>query len=296
MLLLSLLWTGCGAPCSTGYALNSEGNCIPFALDTSGEQRYHPDGFDEPGMHSIEAKLGVSTCTECHGADLTGADNANSCDQCHDNGWRTNCTFCHGGDINNTGAPPRDLDGGETDASFGAHSTHVTGVDHMEYDCSECHNQPEKALSSGHMFDSSPGVSEVAFNSELNPGATWNDGSCGNLYCHSNAQGDLGSPNSTDEVKCGDCHAAPDAGPSAWNRMSGGHGDHLQENISCSECHERTINEAGDFIDPSLHVNGTIDISIPSLTYTEALPDDPVGNTCDGICHNEAHDLFLWER
>ena len=296
MLLLSLLMSGCGHPCSPGYALNSEGNCIPFALDTSEDQRYHPAGYDDPDMHSVEAKLGISLCTECHGDDLTGADGANSCDQCHTEGWRTNCTFCHGGDQNNTGAPPRDLDGSEADAAFGAHSTHVAGVSHMEYECSECHIQPEKALSEGHMFDSSPGISEVVFNSDMNPSATWSNGSCWNLYCHSNALGELGSSNSTDEVECGDCHAAPDDGPSAWSRMSRGHGDHLREDLTCSECHESTINESGELTNPSLHVNGTVDVSISSLTYTEALPDDPVESTCEGVCHNEEHDVFLWER
>ena len=32
-----------------------------------------------------------------------------SCDDCHDEGWRTDCVFCHGGVDDTTGAPPEDI-------------------------------------------------------------------------------------------------------------------------------------------------------------------------------------------
>jgi hypothetical protein len=166
----------------------------------------------------------------------------------------------------------------------------------MDYDCSECHKQPDEALSQGHMFDATPSVAEVEFNPNMNPEATWNNDSCSNLYCHSNAQGGLGSVNTSDEVKCGDCHSGPNSEPSAWLNMSGEHAEHLLENVHCSDCHERTINQAGEFTNASLHVNGTVNVSIPSLTYTDSSPEDPMGATCEGICHSETHDMFAWEK
>jgi len=295
MLLLSLIISGCSTPCSEGYATDSNGNCVPFSIDTSEDVLIHPYGYGSPEQHSVEAKLGTSQCTECHGEDLRGEGDANSCDQCHSDGWRSDCTFCHGGDDNNTGAPPRDINGSGSDSSFGAHSAHVISNDHMEYECSECHIQPDNVVYEGHMFDSTPGVSEIAFNPDLNSSATWSEGSCSNLYCHSNGQGDLGTVDASDTVECGDCHAGNNDSSSEWVSLSGKHKKHLQEGLNCSDCHESTINEVGHFTGPDLHVNGEVNVSISSLVYTEAESDGQGRSRCDGACHDKNHNDFIWQ-
>ena len=76
---------------------------------------FHPDGFITGDQHGQAMKLqdaNVGDCRVCHGDELTGGD-AIGCDECHNAtnpGWRTDCVLCHGGEVDNTGAPPLDID------------------------------------------------------------------------------------------------------------------------------------------------------------------------------------------
>ncbi len=264
--------------------------------DTGSTGAYHPDGYADPTVHGMEAKLHDQTCTDCHGADLAGSGGVPSCDTCHEDGWRTNCTYCHGGIEDSTGAPPEDIDDGTIDVAFGAHPRHVQTNNHAAFDCTQCHVKPTDVLSSGHLFDSTAAQAEVNFTSSLSSRGTWSSGgmSCNNLYCHGNGRTDNGSVNVSDApLSCKSCHPDATSSSSDISSMSGTHRKHVvSEGVSCDACHADTIDATNTVIAPSLHVNGTPDIAISSaystITYRSS------SNTCNGSCHGEGHNNENW--
>ncbi len=249
---------------------------------------YHPDGFDDPAVHGLEAKLNVQDCRDCHGADLTGGSGL-SCDSCHPDGWRTDCTFCHGGTSNSTGAPPLDIDGNADPSSitFMAHTAHVSGSYAAPFDCSECHVEPDDVTSTGHLFDSTPAVAEVSFTAGLSSAGSYDGaGGCSNLYCHGNGQGDNGT--STDDGRsktCASCHPDETSGTAEWQTMSGEHSRHLNEGLACAYCHFDDVDHDKTIIEPSLHVDGVVEQAFEKSTMWI------VSGTCIGYCHGELH----WE-
>ena len=258
---------------------------------------YHPDGFDDPEVHGLEAKLQDQTCVTCHGEDLAGGSVGVSCDSCHEDGWRTNCTFCHGGTVDSTGAPPRDIDGTtDTDGlTFWPHTTHVTDTDYKNaFDCTACHSKPEDVLSTGHLFlgDSTPAVAEVDFSGGLSSRGAYNGaGTCSNLYCHGDGQGHNGTASvDRDYSACSSCHPDRSSGEDDWKDMSGEHEEHIGEGLSCSNCHGATVSGWDTIIDPSNHVNGQPDIELPSgMTWSSG------DQTCTGTCHSEEHRSRDWD-
>ena len=264
-------------------------------VDSGEIKRYHPEGYEIPALHSVDAKLHTETCTDCHGADLKGTDDALSCDTCHTMGWRTDCTFCHGGTDNPTGAPPGDLLDAKTDAAFGAHSRHVEENTHAPFDCATCHVTPEDVLTAGHLFDDTPGLAEVSFTAGLSGEGTW-DGSkntCSNLYCHSNAQDDGGTVAVTDgPLDCASCHPSLDSSREAWESMSGKHVNHLRDNIGCQDCHVETTHDGATIATPDSHVNGVVDVA----PEHDTIAYDPKEGTCTGSCHREDHNARRWVR
>lgn len=257
-------------------------------VDTSG--RYHPVGYDDPDQHGMDAKYQRDACTSCHGTDLSGGSVGVSCDSCHDAGWRTNCTFCHGGTDNTTGAPPLDIDNQTTDLAFAAHTAHVTEGEHPAYDCVQCHVKPADATASGHFIhaDATPGVAEVDFHSGLNSAGAYTTGSCTNSYCHGNGQSANGSVTDTATVSCGTCHGVKSTGESSWERMSGEHHKHVNDvRAGCETCHATVVAAGDSIIGPTLHVDGTVDVSLPSgITWD--------GSRCTGTCHDKNHSGFRW--
>lgn len=154
----------------------------PKVDDTSGTtptgNRHHPAGYGLQEAHGPDAKYQTETCTECHGADLTGGTSAISCDSCHAEGWRTDCTFCHGGTDNTTGAPPTDIDNATSDLSFAEHTVHVEETIHAPFACMQCHVEPTDVLSVGHLFvgDTTSGVAEMDFSAGLSSAGSYGGG------------------------------------------------------------------------------------------------------------------------
>lgn len=272
--------------CDDTFHYNKEG----ATGGDSGGEGYHPAGFMNPAVHGLEAKLHVQTCTDCHGADLTGSGAALSCDTCHAEGWRTDCTFCHGGAENSTGAPPEDIDDNDDPAtvSFPPHTRHVETNTHTAFDCTSCHDKPTNVLTPGHLFDSTPAVAEVALDGGLSAAGSYSAGSCSNLYCHGDGRGDNGVVQVSDApLACDSCHPGVTSGRSAWERMSGEHEDHLREGLRCDDCHGGTTADSTSILTPALHVNGTADFEAPAgLSRT--------GGTCTGTCHGELHEGEDW--
>lgn len=253
---------------------------------TTPVESYHPEGFDDPVVHGLEAKLHEQTCTDCHGADLGGGSAGVSCDACHEAGWRTDCTFCHGSPDEGTGAPPEDIDDGETDAAFGAHLRHVQENTHAPFDCTQCHVKPTDVLSVGHMFDDSPAQAEVSLSAGLSDRGTWSATTmeCSNLYCHGSGQADDGTVQVADApLSCDSCHPDRTSSRDDWGRMSGEHEEHLREGVGCQECHADTTSNGSSIGDPALHVNGVADVVLgePGMTWS--------GSSCNGTCHGENH-------
>ena len=218
----------------------------------------HPEGFANPVEHGTAfIASGATACSECHGADLGGGIASVSCESCHP-GFRQDCTFCHGGTDNQTGAPPEDVEGNtSTDAlGVGAHTSHVNGDGswHLAMDCADCHEIPGDALTEGHIN----GDAALTFgdfstgDGELVP--EWDSGSCSNVYCHGGTLGGgtVPSPTWTEvgqgQVACGSCHGTPPPVPHAASDQ-------------CENCHGEMIGAGMVFKDPSLHIDGKVDVA-----------------------------------
>lgn len=248
--------------------------------DTDG---YHPDGWSASDVHGLAAKLQEQECRDCHGDDLTGGDVGVSCDSCHPADWRTTCTFCHGGGETDDGAPPVSIDGTDDDHAFGAHTTHVTETIKPAYDCVQCHAEPSDVLSVGHLFvdDVTAGEAEVGFGGGIASGGSRGAASC-TVYCHGNGR-TTGTVDQGDAPTCGDCHAVT----SRWGSLSEPHEDHLEEGVRCAECHADTVDDGNDIVDPTVHVDGDVDLALPSAVTQS-------GGRCTGTCHGEDHRGEPW--
>ena len=200
------------------------------------------------------------------------------------------CDSCHGSDVNP--APPVDLDG-NTNTTFpgvGAHQAHLgAGAWHKQVDCTECHTVPTQATwnpaEPGHMN----GVNDLEWGSLAGSG-TYDDtnNTCSNTYCHGASIGpDVagGSSNRTpswvvvdgSQAACGtSCHTLPPGG-------------NHSPSTDCAACHGTVVASitAGtpptvEWADPSLHINGTVDIEGISCTGCHGDPstgdiNPPVG-------------------
>jgi len=270
-------------------------DCQQGGVDTGGtptppdDAPYHPLGWEEGGVHGVANNLQQDKdCRECHGQQLDGGTSDQSCDECHDPGWRTNCTFCHGGVDNLTGAPPEDIDNNPVSTAFPPHTEHVTGQNHPPYGCTQCHAQRFDVLTPGHIFDDvTAGYGELYYNNGLSQYATYLFGTCSNMYCHGSGRADDGVVTVGQTMYCTSCH--PDAETSVeaqWEQMSGRHADHLDEGILCYECHSTTTNANQQIINPLQHVDGVKNVVPIGVVWN--------GATCTGECHNEAHDNENW--
>ena len=243
-------------------------------------QRYHPEGWATPGsanFHGKTAKQGISQCTTCHGADLTGGAVQVSCDSCHQ-GVKTNCVFCHGGKDNQTGAPPVDIsDGADTTlVTVGAHTAHVSAKSGISvpFDCVVCHKKPSSALDPDHI-DGSP-AEVLASNGWDRQAAV-----CATAYCHGNFIGGNTSNKpkwtASSQAQCGSCHALP---PSTGRHPSV-FAKHSFMGQDCTNCHNGIANNgATQILDPTKHINQTKDVVLKAGGTW-----NPQTKTCDPACH-----------
>jgi predicted CxxxxCH...CXXCH cytochrome family protein len=274
-------WIEAGAPndCDGGYVQQT-------ATETG---RHHPPGWEASDVHGLAAKLQTDgDCRSCHGAQLDGGTAGVSCDDCHTPGWRTDCTFCHGGTLNQTGAPPRDMDNQDDPQliSFRAHPEHVAGPDHPPYDCTQCHYKPSDVLTPGHVFDDvTAGYGELDYTGGLSYLATYYQGTCSNLYCHGTGLV-LGTATDGQSYGCASCHPDQYSPAGDWNQMSGRHKQHLDQEADCSTCHSQVVNANETVVGPQYHVNGSPDVLPTAVTWD--------GTTCTGSCHGHNHDHEGW--
>lgn len=265
------------------------------AGDAGPTGRYHPDGFADPAAHGAELVAQRQDCRSCHGADLTGGAGP-SCDGCHTPdepaAWRTDCTFCHGGVDNQTGAPPRDLDGSGGGGSFPAHTAHVTAGVASASDCIQCHVKATDVLSPGHVFDDTPGAAEVDLGGGASPQGAYDGEGCARTYCHGTGRGDDGDVAvSAGPRGCTSCHAGMTSSETALAAMSGTHQLHVADDaITCADCHARVTTDGSSIADRALHVDGERDVSFAAAGVTFAAG----AQTCTGTCHGHDHAARPW--
>ena len=270
-----------------------------FVIAAACSGRYHPDNYAQGAIHGPDLKTLKSDCRSCHGSDLAGGTSSVSCDGCHAGAtpvaWRTDCVFCHGGVDNQTGAPPRNLDGTDQVGPFPDHTIHVTGgAMAAAYDCTQCHVKAKDVLSQGHIFDNPKGGALNDFGAGLSPQGTFDKttGTCSNLYCHGTGQGDNGTVVRGTSLACGGCHATMTTGAASWAGMSGPHALHLggASPITCAECHADTTTDSMTIASTALHINGIRDVKItaPGFTY------QVVNASCTGTCHGFQHSGQGW--
>ena len=100
------------------------------------------------------------------------------------------------------------------------------------------------------------------------------------------------APASAATPTCEGCHAGPASGESAQrNRLSGEHEEHLDRGATCADCHGAMVSAGGAITNAALHVNGAVDLALPSgVTFS--------GTTCSGTCHiddrTERHAANPW--
>ena len=279
-----------------GAVIDAAGTIIAPALHVDGTVQsttLHPAGWAAPTAHgSTVNNTGFTSCQACHGSLLDGGLAGVSCSSCHP-GWETNCTFCHGGTLNTTGAPPEGIDGetARINLAVGAHTEHVADTSmHIGRDCTMCHVKPVSIFSAGHI--DGDGRAEVTFVDPLNPAAAYNYGTavCSSLYCHGNGSSTLGTGDwdTNPTLDCGSCHA-PFTGwtETELRAMSGEHNKHVRgEGYSCDRCHGASVSSGGAILRIDLHVNGLIEVDVPSF--------DPTDCGGRGGCNPSCHGGECW--
>ena len=204
------------------------------------------------------------------------------------------CNTCHGkfnapaGDLVSY-APPRNIDGdtATTAHGVGAHQKHLlTGTNGKTVKCQECHTVPSSVFAAGHL--DTPGPAEVVFNDTLArlvtgngtfaPSPSYDPASlrCNSTFCHGNwharkastpvqfqyafadsvIMGANASPRWTGgstEASCGSCHGLPPTGHIGAGAL---------DVTTCgnSGCHPGVVDDAGNILDKTKHINGKIDV------------------------------------
>ena len=266
------------------------------------------------------ASAAASRCTGCHthAAGFSGAGGA--CNSCH----FAPPTVGKHGSHDQVGATPTDY----TSVTSGATATQY------QFACAKCHKGT-------HFSDSStPHTVEVVFDGTTGPanpsgtytadagsrtndpgvngsGWYWSNGTCSNLYCHSNAA-PLGGTDSRKTVTwnqvaaltCASCHNTQARGDSAVaTDLSNAHGKHIQSTsgetgsyaFKCNECHAQVIRStpnsawalaAIDLIDKTKHVAGTHSVNFQSafagtVNQSAGSYSQAPGYTCGSTyCHS----------
>ena len=190
------------------------------------------------------------------------------------------CTECHGTPGVNAAPPNVSWD---KNAPADYHQVHLvtTASRHAPIDCDTCHITPATLITATHP----DGKVEVQFTGTAtaggaNPAFAADTHTCSGVYCHgatlpgaaatalpwrSNGAGPLG---------CDGCHGFPPAQNHAISH-------------ECSKCHSKTVDASGAIIDADLHVNGTVDVSIPSCAACHGFPPPAphVQRTDCSLCH-----------
>jgi predicted CxxxxCH...CXXCH cytochrome family protein len=231
----------------------------------------------------------MDECQKCHGNDFSGngSDKLN-CKNCHtQTTGPLACNTCHGNFQDPSRiAPPRDVNGNSSTnlITIGAHTSHLYENDFAVVACENCHKVPNTSNIKNH-FNPVPqsnivildslAIHGIASNAVFDP----NTGTCSNTYCHGNfvfnksdapaerqfaytsdkMTGNFKTVNWTlldgSQAPCGSCHGTTDGFISPEG--------HIKLPITeCVACHSTVVNEKGEIIDKSKHINGQINYAL----------------------------------
>jgi predicted CxxxxCH...CXXCH cytochrome family protein len=246
----------------------------------------HKIGFSDPasmnfhGTYIMQSNWDIQQCQSCHAADFSGGTAGVSCNSCHTAaGGPTACNTCHGNFNDPTRiAPPRAVNGdtATTVMGVGAHTSHLYSNTLGTVVCANCHNVPQSVSSPGHINPSNlVNLQGLAITNNAS-NATFNssDGSCANTYCHGNfafkkstaapedyfafTDSVMTGNNKTvywthagaSEAACGSCHDLPPKGHIGYQQFP---------LSSCVSCHAGVVDDQGNIIDKTKHINGNVD-------------------------------------
>jgi predicted CxxxxCH...CXXCH cytochrome family protein len=225
-------------------------------------------------------------CQKCHGNDFSGnGSNQLNCRNCHNQAaGPLACNTCHGnfGDPTRI-APPRDINGNtSTDIiTIGAHVSHLYTNNFAVVACENCHIVPNANNVKSHFNSAklveldSLAIHGIASNALFDTIS----GTCSNIYCHGNFEfkksdapserqfaytsDKMTGNNRTvkwtlldgSQAPCGSCHGTTDGfiSPEGHIKVP------IQE---CVACHSTVINEKGEIIDKTRHINGQINYAL----------------------------------
>lgn len=272
------------AECQQCHAVDYTGGTANYSCATSGchpSVNVHKEGINNPNSPDFHGKFiaanfawDMRNCGTCHATDYSGGITSPSCLTCHTgNNGPEACNTCHGDFADPSRiAPPRALNGAitTTDPGVGAHVAHLYENDLGDnIRCSTCHRFPSSMYADTHLGND--GLAEITFGrlaiqQGVAPSYDFGDNSCANTYCHGNFTfykdssdypGLYTAPTMTgnnvaviwnivngSQAQCGSCHGIPPAGhqPFALNE--------------CATCHIGVIDNQGNIIDQTLHING----------------------------------------
>jgi predicted CxxxxCH...CXXCH cytochrome family protein len=273
--------------------------------------RNDPAGGNADTHHTSSSTSGCTGC-HTHAAGFSGAGGA--CNSCH---FAPPAVGKHGSH-DEVGSLPDDY----------ANLIPTTTSGQYGFACAKCHSSnPNDHFPA----ESAPYTVDISFDATADPknpsgayapdgpsqatdpgvngdGWYWSDGSCSNLYCHSNA-GPIGSgaQNSNATVTwdqaaaldCASCHDTQGRTDSTQTAdLSTAHGKHIQSTsgetgsyaFTCDECHAATIRDnpndpwnlaAADLTDKREHVDGAKDVLF-STTATPGGIDQSGGSYSEG--------------
>ncbi len=222
-----------------------------------------------------QLKWKLDECRTCHGSDYKGGASGSSCITCHTgaNGPEF-CGTCHGNSEHAN--PPLALNGDSlnTNLGVGAHMKHLVSTNYSALvNCNECHTPVNSFNDTNHIGTNANGIAEINFGpiartilGGITPNPVWdrNTASCSSVYCHGKFKD--GNQNNTvtftspGSVVCGSCHGDPATGnptPRTNGVFTPPHYSFYTVN-TCYFCHGTVINQQGQIIDSSKHVNGVV--------------------------------------
>ena len=200
---------------------------------------------------------------------------------------------CHGSDIST--APPTSIAGdtATTAKGVGAHQQHlnVAPTWHRQVACSDCHVVPQTVGAPGHIDGDN--VAEVQFSALAGAAPAYTGTTC-TAQCHGSTALGGTHPEPTwtqvdgSQVTCGSCHGTPPPAP------------HPQD-PNCASCHPSMEEGSLTFRDPSLHINGVVDVADAAQTSCTACHGSPTSSappkdlsgqtaaTAPGVGAHQAH-------
>lgn len=262
-------------------------NNIPVTPQLSAHK---PGNLDptSPNFHGNVVKANnwnMKDCQQCHAADYSGGTTGASCKSCHTSPKGPEaCNTCHGDFSDTTGtfiAPPRDLNGNTstTLVGVGAHFNHLYGDSIGTVSCSSCHIVPQSVYSIGHINPGLPAQVNLnglaSTNVASNAAYDYSTSSCSNTYCHGNFVFSVDSALPGDQFAFADSQMVGNNATVTWTKVDGtqaacgschdlppkGHIGYQQFPItSCVTCHQGVVDDQGNIIDKTRHINGKVNV------------------------------------